>query len=78
MFPGVTCAWAVPGFHWIMDLSHLPVKIRARYGDLAQTFDRRSPEDAGGDMLEQPVPHIPFLFAKRRFPKRDKKAASLS
>jgi hypothetical protein len=61
-----------------MDLSHLPVKIRARYGNLAQTFDRRSPEDAGGDLLEQPVPHIPTLFLKHRFPKRDKKAAARS
>jgi hypothetical protein len=59
-----------------MDLTHLPVKIRARYGDLAQNFDRRSPEDAGGDFLERPVPHIRLLFPARRTSRREKKSVS--
>ncbi len=61
-----------------MDLSHLPLKIRARYGDLAQTFDRRSPGDAGDGFLEHPVPHMRVFFPKRRIIRRDKKNASPS
>jgi hypothetical protein len=59
-----------------MYLSHLSLKIRARYGDLVRTVDRRSPNDAGDDFVEQPVPHIPTLLPRLRFPRRRRKAAA--
>jgi hypothetical protein len=59
-----------------MYLSHLSLKIRTRYSDLVRTVDRRSPNDAGDDFVEQPVPHIPTLLPRLRFPRRRKKAAA--
>jgi hypothetical protein len=59
-----------------MYLSHLSLKIRARYGDLVRTVDRRSPNDAGDDLIEQPVPHTRTLLPRLRFPRWRKKAAA--
>jgi serine kinase of HPr protein (carbohydrate metabolism regulator) len=53
--------------------SQLPLKIRARYGDLVRTFDRRAPGDTDNDLMEWPVPHIRTLFPVRKFARRRKR-----
>ncbi len=63
----------------LMNESQLPLKIRARYGDLVRTFDRRAPGDTDNDLLELRVPHIRTLFPVRKFARRRKrKVASVA
>ncbi len=74
MFPGITCARAFSRLYCYMYLSHLSLKIRTRYGDLVRTVDRRSPNDAGDNVAEQPVPHVPTFLPRIRFPRWKKPA----
>jgi hypothetical protein len=48
-----------------METSHLPLKIRARYGNLVHTMDHRAPQDADNAFFEFPLRHIRTLLPQR-------------